>query len=430
MEIVVDSQFQGVLRWNGVVLVGRVCNFDTLTKLRIWLDSIDKEPQQTQMEIVVDSQFQGVLKWNGVGLVGRVCNFDTLTKLRIWLDSIVGSSVRIKYVGGFWVILVFEDEEATRDFLSSKKMWERSFQSLEPWEGQSLPIEHVAWLKVFGVPLCLYEDRLFHEIGAKFGEVIQPCQVKEEEDDLSFVMPGILCNSVHRIGNTLSLKWRTEEFSVLVEEEVGEWIPDCLVSGEDELDATMMSVRSGAEDDVSGRNVNEGGSGEGANTQEFVPGVKEILQAQLLNVNGNKDGKKKRCKTFRKKARLEKSVSPSAQKRPKKRAREGEDPFEIDRFIFVVDGGAKIDNVDVQSSIPHEHLGTVQFGHRSSEEEEEPVIDQHVQALGLNAGIISAEVEETVVFAQVLGVEGIENFEHHIEKAICVEGSQHVATCM
>ncbi|MFS7899986.1 hypothetical protein Hanom_Chr00s088743g01798001 [Helianthus anomalus] len=66
--------------------------------------------------------------------------------------------------------------------------------------------------------------------------------------------------------------------------------------------------------------------------------VKEVFTSHVTGGQANKENKNKRRGCFRKKTRSDKSPSSVGQERPKKRSREGDDPFDIDRFIFPVNG--------------------------------------------------------------------------------------------
>ncbi|KAI3811564.1 hypothetical protein L1987_21289 [Smallanthus sonchifolius] len=140
--------------------------------------------------------------------------------------------------------------------------------------------------------------------------------------------------------NTSQLKSDTHVFSVLIEEESGDWIPDCLVEVEEEVhveeagndDVTMAS------DDVS-PGVNGGDEDlnflEGANLVENeqssfpeiykdgnVPNIQETFSNHLLEGSNDRDILKKGGKGYRKKSRKNNSFSPLGQERPKKRPRE------------------------------------------------------------------------------------------------------------
>ncbi|MFS7904674.1 hypothetical protein Hanom_Chr01g00038901 [Helianthus anomalus] len=67
-------------------------------------------------------------------------------------------------------------------------------------------------------------------------------------------------------------------------------------------------------------------------------GLSFSLQDPLVCSNSKK--KKRGC--CRKKSRGDKSQSPTGAERPKKRARDDDDPYDIDRLIFNVQGGHEL----------------------------------------------------------------------------------------
>ncbi|MFS7914146.1 hypothetical protein Hanom_Chr02g00149981 [Helianthus anomalus] len=91
---------------------------------------------------------------------------------------------------------------------------------------------------------------------------------------------------------------------------------------------------------------------------------------------------------FRKKARAQKSLSPPGQERPKKRAREGEDLFDIDRFIYAINGNEEKYREDIRSFVG---------------------IDENVGVATTNVEVveevIGVEVRETVKLGTTLSVE-------------------------
>ncbi|MFS7959345.1 hypothetical protein Hanom_Chr08g00689991 [Helianthus anomalus] len=73
-----------------------------------------------------------------------------------------------------------------------------------------------------------------------------------------------------------------------------------------------------------------------------APEVNNEVAVNSTDNGGTKDGNgiglKKKGKGYRKKTRAQKSPSPTGQERPKKRAREGEDIFDLDRLIYNLNG--------------------------------------------------------------------------------------------
>ncbi|MFS7900973.1 hypothetical protein Hanom_Chr00s156113g01823691 [Helianthus anomalus] len=142
-------------------------------------------------------------------------------------------------------------------------------------------------------------------------------------------------------------------------------------------------------------------------------GLSFRLQDPLVNLNYKE--KKRGC--LRKKTRGDKSQSPTGEERPKKRARDDDDPYDIDRFIFNVQGGheAPMDN----SGVNVEFNQKVRFEGVSRGDEVGGVVDQTVTNE-------NSEVQATVALASSLGVENISGYEASIRSLVDEEGFQSV----
>ncbi|MFS7960534.1 putative RNA recognition motif domain, nucleotide-binding alpha-beta plait domain superfamily [Helianthus anomalus] len=73
-----------------------------------------------------------------------------------------------------------------------KEIWGPWFSKLEPWNGQTLPLERVAWLKLCGIPLHLLDAEVLGMIGEAFGKIVHVPKLFEEDQDLSIVRVGVL----------------------------------------------------------------------------------------------------------------------------------------------------------------------------------------------------------------------------------------------
>ncbi|KAJ0782624.1 hypothetical protein HanLR1_Chr01g0010391 [Helianthus annuus] len=325
------------------------------------------DDDQEVLEIEVPSENMLHEDWNDVALVGRVLNFKTLANLRNWLSMAVNLKVNIKYLGGFHVALVFQSEGDMRWFLQNNGLWSSVFQFLHVWEGRILEFERIAWIKIYGIPTCLVVDKVITDIGSKFGAIIQSPKVTEADEDLSFVLVGLLSKSVNWLHHKLNLKWKDKVFPVLVDEDTGDWMPDCLLDieeenaiEEEEHDVTVpvddaspldhaevvsQSVLENAmNEEVSHQNLNnsvtDGASKSLGEEGEILENNQEYMAPQNLEGNYEVGPKNKnKSKSFRKKPRRNLSHSPVGQDRPKKRPRADEDLFDLDRFIFAVSKG-------------------------------------------------------------------------------------------
>ncbi|KAF5786990.1 hypothetical protein HanRHA438_Chr10g0460341 [Helianthus annuus] len=144
----------------------------------------------------------------------------------------------IHYIGGLTVLLNFRNTEEASVFLCKHDEWKDWFGQLDMWQGQSLPYDRIAWLKVLGVPLNLVEEEVFRRIGQEFGNVIHVVGLNPEIEDLSVNRVGVLIGDGNRNNNEVTLVWKRKSFNVWVSEEVDDWVPECLqpvdISGEEE----------------------------------------------------------------------------------------------------------------------------------------------------------------------------------------------------
>ncbi|KAF5783298.1 putative RNA recognition motif domain, nucleotide-binding alpha-beta plait domain superfamily [Helianthus annuus] len=211
---------------------------------------INKQPD---VDITVDPEINAFSIWCDRAVIGRAKDFQRLINLQNWVLERLLNGVGIKYVGGLSVMLVFDNELEAALFLSDEAKWKESFSKVAVWKGQVLVNERIAWLKIFGVPTCIADNAVFNQIGAKFGPIMQPAQLTDEDGDLSYVCIGVLVGEVNRINQMVSIRWHDKMFRARVEEEQNDWIPDCLIDEEDVSEESgSMEVRSVADDDDSG----------------------------------------------------------------------------------------------------------------------------------------------------------------------------------
>ncbi|KAJ0806725.1 hypothetical protein HanPI659440_Chr02g0092551 [Helianthus annuus] len=164
----------------------------------------------------------------GVAVVGRTVDLETLVDLDRLLRIAKVTYGKIQYLGGLSVLISFREEPASRLFLESKDLWGPWFSKLSVWEGQSLPFEKVAWLRVIGLPLHLLDRDIIKLVGEPFGKILHVQKDFGDANDLSFVRVGVLSGVVVRIKEVVTLIWKERNYRIMVEEELDVWIPDCL----------------------------------------------------------------------------------------------------------------------------------------------------------------------------------------------------------
>ncbi|KAJ0926299.1 putative RNA recognition motif domain, nucleotide-binding alpha-beta plait domain superfamily [Helianthus annuus] len=115
---------------------------------------VDSVLNRNKVDVVkVDDVVERFSLWNGFALVGRVVDFDTLTSLKTLIRNHDCPMVDIKYLGGYSVVLVFQDEQNAEVFLKDCSIWAGWFESLVQWDSNVVVEEgRIAWLQVHGIP--------------------------------------------------------------------------------------------------------------------------------------------------------------------------------------------------------------------------------------------------------------------------------------
>ncbi|KAI3744198.1 hypothetical protein L1987_57274 [Smallanthus sonchifolius] len=382
------------------------------------------DPVHESVDISVPDEISCCNDGHDVGLLGRLVDFKSLSILRIWFSSSINKNVSIKYLGGLNVIVIFESVEDKAWFFKKKNLWEMVFLSLEDWEGQVIDFERLAWIKVYGIPMCLMVDSVIKDIGAIVGEVVQSSN-PSDGDDWSYVLMGVLCKSVTRIRYNVRLAWKSNTFPVVVEEDPGDWVPDCLVDVEDdqsiESNGIDDSVRAeeeecnmhaeGEEGDVILENTeikdnsqsnilshNDNFNDDTNNEGEAVMGQENIPFCQANSLGDANLGNFKKSKGYRKKARKNVSVSPVGQDRPRK------GPEVVRTYMIWTD-------LLIRDIIGDGALGDTEDR------------DVGLQAIAVMNVETQKEVEDTVALGVKLGATNIDLFEDAINKMVREEGS-------
>ncbi|KAJ0693567.1 putative RNA recognition motif domain, nucleotide-binding alpha-beta plait domain superfamily [Helianthus annuus] len=100
----------------------------------------------------------------GRSLVGRTVDFLALRSINVLLREAGFKDIVIQYFGGLTVLLSFSDDMVAKSFTEDSGTWSRWFTSIDPWVGQSMPFERLAWINIFGVPPHLLSPGVFDRI--------------------------------------------------------------------------------------------------------------------------------------------------------------------------------------------------------------------------------------------------------------------------
>ncbi|MFS8022052.1 hypothetical protein Hanom_Chr16g01434901 [Helianthus anomalus] len=274
-------------------------NYNVVGSGRSFLDSV---LNRDKVDVIsVDDNVEGFKHWRSVALVGKVIDFITLTSLKPMMKSQGWSSVGIKYVGGF-----------------------------------SLAIDHV-----------------FKVVGSQFDKVVQSAKMSVDDNNFSYAYVGVLTNSCSRNVDHVDISWRGNLFNVWIDEDVGEWVPDCVEVFDDEEVLDDGNRSNGEEEGF--RTVDEDLD---RSTEELVMGeirdneVKEenaqVLMDGDVDVQNNTEpltntfaASNEESTVVRKKFRRRhffknRGESSGSHERLKKRKTDDSDPFGLDRIIEIM----------------------------------------------------------------------------------------------
>ncbi|KAF5779356.1 putative RNA recognition motif domain, nucleotide-binding alpha-beta plait domain superfamily [Helianthus annuus] len=185
-------------------------------------------PRAVEKVIVVPDRVEAFRDRHGLAVVGRAADLETQVDIDRLLNIAKISVANVQYIGGLSLLLSFHDEESVNRFLDLKNIWDPWFTKLDPWRGQTLPLERVAWLKLNGVPLHLLESDVLSQVGELFGRVLHVPRSVEDDQDLSFVRVGVLVSQSSMMKDEVTLRWKNRSFRIGVEEDREVWVPDCL----------------------------------------------------------------------------------------------------------------------------------------------------------------------------------------------------------
>ncbi|KAK1414557.1 hypothetical protein QVD17_30303 [Tagetes erecta] len=229
------------------------------------------------------SESKASISWKGTSLIGSAWDIRSICTLRL-LDG----SPRIRYITGLSVLLSFNDAVEARTFLLNKASWLPWFSMMEPWVGQTRQYERVAWLRIFGVPLNLWDPSVFNQIGGQFGRVIQPSQLTPEDDSLSSDFVGVMVSSPKKINTELTICWNNSFLQVGIEEESGDWTSEFLLGGSNPFcSSNDISGSSSSDDCCQNASPDDEVSSKSPGTGDINNILRRSSDTEQINVSGD-----------------------------------------------------------------------------------------------------------------------------------------------
>nr|GEX79583.1 RNA-directed DNA polymerase, eukaryota [Tanacetum cinerariifolium] len=112
-------------------------------------------------------------------VMGEVKQLSAINNLRVLLSNEGFSYRRIIYLGGQWVMIELPSAKSKSKLMKHVGVasWFKSLSNAQP---DFVPRDRIVWVDVEGVPMHVWSRNTFHKIGAKWGEVLD---LEECRDD-------------------------------------------------------------------------------------------------------------------------------------------------------------------------------------------------------------------------------------------------------
>ncbi|KAI7752779.1 hypothetical protein M8C21_018310, partial [Ambrosia artemisiifolia] len=169
--------------------------------------------------------------WCKCSLLGSTWDLLRLASLEELLTAVGMDTVSLRYVGGLRVLITFPTVELAQQFLIGREEdWKVWFSSLVTWDGQDIEFLRVAWIKISGVPVYLWNSNVFSTIEGKAGMVIHGPSASSNDVNLASQKVAVLVSHGRRIEDCLNVICQGRLFKVWITEVDEEWVPDFVTS--------------------------------------------------------------------------------------------------------------------------------------------------------------------------------------------------------
>ncbi|GKA40214.1 zinc finger, CCHC-type containing protein [Tanacetum coccineum] len=120
--------------------------------------------------IVLDETYANKTDYS-LALLGKVKDFTSLKNLNVVLANEGFVNVKLKYMGGFWVMIVFTSKGAKETFRSKVGIGSWFAQLLQASDSFFVD-ERVTWIDIEGIPLKVWSKNTFSRITSKWRELL------------------------------------------------------------------------------------------------------------------------------------------------------------------------------------------------------------------------------------------------------------------
>nr|GEX43861.1 DIE2/ALG10 family [Tanacetum cinerariifolium] len=181
-------------------------------------------------------------------LTGKVKELGSLVNLKMVIQNEGFSGIGLKYLGGMWVMLVFNSKEAKEKFLAcvTINMW---FDQITHASSEFTIDDRVTWIDIEGIPLKLWTSNTFNKIASRWGSLIDID--KAEDDNFHSRRMCILTKGMSNIFETFKITYHGKVYWVRAKEISG-WVPHFEKESEDDSDSESEQSNYDNNGDIDG----------------------------------------------------------------------------------------------------------------------------------------------------------------------------------
>ncbi|CAH1442453.1 unnamed protein product [Lactuca virosa] len=154
-------------------------------------------------------------------LIGEAHSLDHIGSL----PATILISDNTKYLGGLNIAIHFGSSVEAKDFLEDENRWRDWFRWMVKSDQQELRYERIAWLKIIGLPLKLWDEENFNLIASRFGRVINPFDGIGNRRDYSMGKVGVLTSEKKWINEEITITADDVKHQIGVVEYTDDWSP-------------------------------------------------------------------------------------------------------------------------------------------------------------------------------------------------------------
>ncbi|GKE21201.1 hypothetical protein Tco_1432713, partial [Tanacetum coccineum] len=133
-------------------------------------DSIPVNMKKDVPAIVIDESCINQIEYP-TDLMGKVKEFTSMTNLKAALANEGFDNIKFKYMGGLWVMLQFNTEDAKERFKSNMGTGSWFTQLIQASNSFCID-ERVAWVDIEGIPLKGWSKNMFSRNSSQWGELL------------------------------------------------------------------------------------------------------------------------------------------------------------------------------------------------------------------------------------------------------------------